>query len=777
MRQISISTICTLSVTAAILAVITVLVVYVSTSSYHMVAGVQIEALDEASKTVARSAEIYVQQSVDVATVLSRQTEIVNAFSGQNKEAQELLGEYVKALPGYWAILAFDLKGRIVAGVNGDMADLTGGSRADQGYAKKIFSGKDTALSDSVMKATSGNVLIFAAAKAVHGKDGALLGGVAVCPRWTDFTAKTIDPLRFGQRGYGFTIDRSGRFISHSMDKKLLLQDFSKEKFIQEALAKGSGTFSYVWKGEDKFMSVSTVPATGWLVCMSAYDSELTASASVQRWVLYIVGLGAVLLLNIILGVLSKQLVFKPLQRLTDFTEAVAGGNFKAELSGRYRAEMAKFAGNLCTMVDELKKRLGFAQGVLNGIPTPCYIVGGNFKVTWLNNEICQLLDMPDPKESYVGLKSGQFTRGDAEHETLSDRAIKEGKSLSREYDYTTRTGRQLRVTVQTTPFYDLDGGLLGSITFWTDLTEIYSQKTRIEKQNAAIAQTAAEVYKVAENISSASQQLSRQIAQASQGAREQSSRVSDTANAVEEMNATILEVAQNASSTSENAEKAKLKAQDGAKLVESVRGAVQSIRDEAGQMTDSMRSLGEQAQGIGAIMGVISDIADQTNLLALNAAIEAARAGDAGRGFAVVADEVRKLAEKTAHATTEVRTAISGIQDGTNVAAAQMDAAVERVSEATGLAQNSGEALIEIVSMVESAGDQVRSIATAAEQQSATSEEINRAVSSISVIASETDQAMGQSTEAITALMEQTEKLEQLVSALQEGEAGPSRA
>ena len=136
----------------------------------------------------------------------------------------------------------------------------------------------------------------------------------------------------------------------------------------------------------------------------------------------------------------------------------------------------------------------------------------------------------------------------------------------------------------------------------------------------------------------------------------------------------------------------------------------------------------------------------------------------------------MRKLAEKTAHATTEVRTAISGIQDGTNTAAAQMDASVARVSEATGLAQNSGEALNEIVSMVESAGDQVRSIATAAEQQSATSEEINRAVSSISVIASETDQAMGQSTEAITALMEQTEKLERLVSALQEGEAGPSQ-
>ena len=232
-------------------------------------------------------------------------------------------------------------------------------------------------------------------------------------------------------------------------------------------------------------------------------------------------------------------------------------------------------------------------------------------------------------------------------------------------------------------------------------------------------------------------------------------------------MNATILEVARSSSATSENAQRAKLKAQDGAQLVEKVSEAVQSIREEAGQMTESMRSLGEQAQGIGAIMGVISDIADQTNLLALNAAIEAARAGDAGRGFAVVADEVRKLAEKTAHATTEVRTAIGGIQSGTNTAAAQMDAAVERVTQATGLTQRSGEALAEIVDMVESAGDQVRSIATAAEQQSATSEEINRAVNSISIIASETDDAMAQSTEAINALVDQTKKLEQLIASL----------
>ena len=72
MRQISIKSVCTLSITAATIVVIAVLVFYVSTSSYHMVAGVQTEALEETSKIVARSAEIYINQSIDVATILAR---------------------------------------------------------------------------------------------------------------------------------------------------------------------------------------------------------------------------------------------------------------------------------------------------------------------------------------------------------------------------------------------------------------------------------------------------------------------------------------------------------------------------------------------------------------------------------------------------------------------------------------------------------------------------------------------------------------------------------
>ena len=116
------------------------------------------------------------------------------------------------------------------------------------------------------------------------------------------------------------------------------------------------------------------------------------------------------------------------------------------------------------------------------------------------------------------------------------------------------------------------------------------------------------------------------------------------------------------------------------------------------------------------------------------------------------------------------MRQAIGGIQQGTTAAVSQMEEAGRRVGEATDLAHRSGEAIAQVVHMVENAGDQVHSIATAAEEQSATSEEINRAINSISDIAAATDQAMSQCTAAIADLARQARDLEKLIAGLRSG-------
>ena len=276
--------------------------------------------------------------------------------------------------------------------------------------------------------------------------------------------------------------------------------------------------------------------------------------------------------------------------------------------------------------------------------------------------------------------------------------------------------------------------------------------------------QAAHQLEGVVEIVTSASEELSAQVEQSSRGADEQSARVRETATAMEEMNATVLEVARNAQQAADVSNNARKQAIEGSQIVNEAVKGINTVHTQSQALKQDMDALGKQAESIGQVMGVIADIADQTNLLALNAAIEAARAGDAGRGFAVVADEVRKLAEKTMTATQEVGQAIKEIQEGTKKNIQNVEHAGESIEAATKLSVQSGESLKNILECVQLVNDQVQSIATASEQQSAASEEINRSVEQVATISSETAQAMEQAASAVAELAQQSQTLQHLI-------------
>ena len=270
---------------------------------------------------------------------------------------------------------------------------------------------------------------------------------------------------------------------------------------------------------------------------------------------------------------------------------------------------------------------------------------------------------------------------------------------------------------------------------------------------------------KVVGEIQDVASDLTAEVDSATGGARNQADMAAQAAQAVDQLDQAVLEAARNASGAAELADKARERAEHGAEVVEGVLTSITGAYNRTMELKGVVRDLGGQAESIGRIMTVISDIADQTNLLALNAAIEAARAGDAGRGFAVVADEVRKLAEKTMQATREVGQVIDAIQAGTRGAVTGMDNAAAEVERATGQARQSGEALGEIVSIVEATADQVRSIATAAEQQSSASTQIGRTVKSVRDISSGTLDGMTRCEQGLDNLVEQVRALANLNS------------
>ncbi|MHC1788700.1 methyl-accepting chemotaxis protein [Solidesulfovibrio sp.] len=283
----------------------------------------------------------------------------------------------------------------------------------------------------------------------------------------------------------------------------------------------------------------------------------------------------------------------------------------------------------------------------------------------------------------------------------------------------------------------------------------------------AGMAEAAKRLEDLADAVARAGNALTDRVAQVNRGTTRQHERTTDTATAMEEMNATVAEVAQNADRASDSARAAREGAREGLAATDEVARSIDRVRQLSEGLKSSLDALGERAKGISSILGVISDIADQTNLLALNAAIEAARAGDAGRGFAVVADEVRKLAEKTMQATGEVASVVSAIDSGVRDNVAGMDAAVSAVAATTALAGKAGQSLRHIVTMVETTTEEVRSIAAASQQQATASEEINRALADISLIAEETAQGMAEAEAELDNLSGSASQLAALIDGL----------
>jgi methyl-accepting chemotaxis protein len=276
-----------------------------------------------------------------------------------------------------------------------------------------------------------------------------------------------------------------------------------------------------------------------------------------------------------------------------------------------------------------------------------------------------------------------------------------------------------------------------------TDAAAAKTAMANMQQRLEALETTSDKAFAIAEGLSYAAQQLSSQSEEVAEAMVVQKDRSRETATAMEEMNATVLEVARSAENAARGTEDSKTKALEGQGVVERSVIAIRKVETVSNALEESMATLGERATSIGTVMNVITEIADQTNLLALNAAIEAARAGEAGRGFAVVADEVRKLAEKTMVATGEVEQSIKAIQEAVEQNVMSMQTAAEAVTEAMDMAETSGQALNEIVSFAEANADQVRAIATASEEQSATSEEINRAVTDIDALSDRTNGEM----------------------------------
>ncbi|WP_412072543.1 methyl-accepting chemotaxis protein [Pseudomonas fluorescens] len=207
-------------------------------------------------------------------------------------------------------------------------------------------------------------------------------------------------------------------------------------------------------------------------------------------------------------------------------------------------------------------------------------------------------------------------------------------------------------------------------------------------------------------------------------------------ATAVHEMGLTVQEIAQNAGNAAVASQSARDEATQAREVVGGSIRHIESMSDEIGIAASAVGELANQVASIDQVLAVIRGISEQTNLLALNAAIEAARAGDMGRGFAVVADEVRTLARRTQSSTDEIQQMIGSLKQGAENAVSSMRTGQAATGTGVESSQRTGASLTAITGQVERISDMNHQVATATEEQSAVTEEINRNVQGISDLA-----------------------------------------
>lgn len=293
----------------------------------------------------------------------------------------------------------------------------------------------------------------------------------------------------------------------------------------------------------------------------------------------------------------------------------------------------------------------------------------------------------------------------------------------------------------------------LGAITNQTGLM--------IEKMNAMVSQ----VVSASTQVSCSAEQSSVTMNESNGGIQQQNQEIDQVATAIEEMSATVQEVARNAAAAAQAADRANTATDNGGAVVNGVANSIQSLSQEVNQATGIIRELESESENIGTVLDVIRGIAEQTNLLALNAAIEAARAGEQGRGFAVVADEVRTLASRTQQSTEEIHGMIDRLQQGARNAVAAMESGRSKSADTVSKSGQARDALDAIESAVGEINDMNAQIASAAEQQSAVAEEINRNVVAIRDISARSAAGIHQTSEASHNLLQIARQLQSLVN------------
>ncbi|MEL7609291.1 MAG: methyl-accepting chemotaxis protein [Bacillota bacterium] len=434
------------------------------------------------------------------------------------------------------------------------------------------------------------------------------------------------------------------------------------------------------------------------------------------------------------IGVLGRAFegVVNVFKKLTADIQTQLNGLAEGNLGARtdettYTGEFKNIIGGVNRTVDTLVK-------YMDSLPTPAMMIDKEFNIRYMNLNGAELLGKT--QQELIGCKCyDNFKTSDCRTEKCACyRAMRDVRKAESETDaHPNGTNREIQYFG--VPIVK-DGEVVGAFEAVTDLTLLKKAKAAAEEQTQALTELLSNINIASEQMVSGTNQVSAASQAVSQGATEQAS-------AIEELTASIAQIAEQ---TKQNA----LNANEANEFAGKAKKDAFAGNEKMQQMQQAMEEINESSANIGKIIKAIDEIAFQTNILALNAAVEAARAGSNGKGFAVVAEEVRNLAARSAASAQETTTLIAE--------------SIQKTKNGTDIANQTAQALLNIVNGVEKVEQLVHDIAVASDNQTTDIWQINRGIDQVSQVI-QTNSATAEETAAASQeLSSQAEMLKTMV-------------
>lgn len=628
-----------------------------------------------------------------------------------------------------------------------------------------------------------------------------------------------IRNTKIGANGYLYVMDSKGNLIVHpSLEGTSVAEfDFVKQMIKNKDNVKtSSARMSYVWQGKDAVTYYTYFAPMDWIIASRVDPTDFSGTVdnlrnaiviiliisivagaaiatsfgrSIARRMGDLVGLGKKVMNGDISGAAieidSNARMVNGGDEIGEVSEAISGvvniiQQFSNEITtisnstveGRLtaRGNSSRFKGEYATMINGLNNTINSVVGHLDAIPVPAFIVNNEFTILYANKASATMAGVTH--ESMLGHKCyDHFKTSDCRSQKCaSGQCMMSGRIATSETQAFPK-GRRFDIKYSGVPITDTTGTVIGSMEFFTDLTDVRDAARQAQKRiEDALSLINGEMIKISrgveeananvEEVSAGAGQVAKNATAVSVNVEKSMEGIIQVQKAMEDLSRTIQDVATRAESTAKIVHDTDDYSKEGMALARKTEQGMQGITKSSNDVNVIILEIKGQMDKISEIVNLITDLANQTNLLALNAAIEAARAGDAGRGFAVVATEVKSLAVESRASAERISDMIESLQNQTQHAVDAVSAANAGVKEGSLALQNTVASFSKIADSIDQITRNVGDVASATEEQAASVEEITASVNEVNSLMQNTAK---ESTDAAAASEESSAAIEQI--------------